>query len=45
MEKGFIFFMENGIIKDIKPPKYGSITINYNNGKVVNHTYVETTKY
>lgn len=45
MEKGFIFFMENGIIKDIKPPKYGSITINFNNGKVVNHTYVETTKY
>lgn len=45
MEKGFIFFMKDGRIIDIKPPRYGSITINFNNGKVVNHTYLETTKY
>lgn len=45
MEKGFIFFMKDGKIIDIEPPKYGSITINFNSGKVVNHTYLETTKY
>lgn len=45
MEKGFIFFMKDDKIISIATPKFGNVTINFNNGKVVNHTYVETTKY
>lgn len=41
MEDGYLFYLKNGIIENVKVPVYGKLTLVYQGGKVC---YLEKTE-
>lgn len=41
MEEGYLFYLKNGIIENVKVPVYGKLTLVYQHGQVC---YVEKTE-
>ena len=44
LQKGFILFLKNGKIEIQRPPAYGSVTLNYQNGTFTHLIKTETIK-
>ena len=44
MEDGYLFYLKNGIIENVKVPVYGKLTLVYQHGKVCYVKKAETIK-
>lgn len=44
MEDGYLFYLKNGIIENVKVPLYGKLTLVYQDGKVCYIEKAETIK-
>lgn len=44
MKDGYLFYLKNGIIENVKVPLYGKLTLVYQNGKVCYIEKAETIK-
>lgn len=44
MEDGYLFYLKNGIIENVKVPVYGKLTLVYQDGKMIYLEKAETIK-